>query len=152
MLDFGDPPLEPALLTLLNSLETEANLHPFGWFRMRVHILDLLETRLTLVEPWRKDLDRLQAVPITRPVFVIGMPRSGSTFLHELLAKDPANRAPWVWEIMFPNAKARAGAIDQQRRIRKTEWCLWWFRKLAPEAEAVYPIRASTPQECVASR
>jgi hypothetical protein len=46
--DFGDPPIEPALSILVNSLELEADLHPLGRFLMRVHLRGLLETRLRL--------------------------------------------------------------------------------------------------------
>jgi hypothetical protein len=35
-------------------------------------------------------------------------------------------------------------------RVRKTEAQLRWFRRLAPEADSVYPMRAWTPHECVA--
>ena len=44
--DFGDPPIEPALSILVNSLELEADLHPLGRLFMRVHLRELLETRL----------------------------------------------------------------------------------------------------------
>ena len=147
---FGDPPLEPAFSTLVNSLETEANLHPLGRLLMRMHLRDVLETRLRLNECWRVHQENLQAVRIERPVFIVGMPRSGSTFLHELLAQDPQNRTPRVWEIMFPVAKCADRRSDEKRRIRKAEACLWWFRRLAPHADAVYPMRAQTPHECVA--
>lgn len=203
--DFGEPPLEPALSILVNSLEHEAELHPLGRFLMRMHLRDLLETRLRLVDRWRTSpvqslrteapngreenvgqasrlscprfsasrsstlLTRAGETPaphseaehrdtgfggpatgrIEKPVFIIGMPRSGSTFLHELLAEDPANRAPRAWEVMFPVA-GRAGEADRSRRIRKARTCLWWFRRLAPQADAVYPLRAMTPHECVA--
>ena len=50
--DFGDPPIEPALSILVNSLEIEADLHPLGRFLMRVHLRDLLETRLRLAQMW----------------------------------------------------------------------------------------------------
>lgn len=203
--DFGDPPLEPGFSILANSLEHEAELHPLGRFLMRMHLRDLLETRLKLVDRWRTSpvqslrteapngreenveqasrlscarfsasgsstfpmragetpaprsetehrdttLGVLAAGRIEKPVFIIGMPRSGSTFLHELLAADPANRAPRAWEVMFPVA-GRAGEADRSRRIRKARMCLWWFRRLAPQADAVYPMRALTPHECVA--
>lgn len=97
--DFGDPPIEPALSILVNSLELEADLHPLGRFLMRVHLRELLETRLRLAHTWS---GQLEAAVIERPVFITGMPRSGSTFLHKLLAQDPDNRAPRVWEVMFP--------------------------------------------------
>lgn len=202
--DFGDPPLEPAFSILANSLEHEAELHPLGRFLMRVHLLDLLKTRLRLVDSWKsssvQDMraeapnrhgegggqasrlscarfsasgsstlprraretpaahserrDTGSEVPsaghVEKPIFIIGMPRSGSTFLHELLAEDPANRAPRAWEVMFPVAAPGGGEADRARRIRKARTCLWWFRRLAPQADAVYPMRACTPHECVA--
>ena len=147
--DFGDPPVEPALSVLARSLEDEADLHPLGRFLMRMHLRDLLATRLRLTALWRSRTESLASVPIPRPVFITGMPRSGSTFLHELLAADPGNRAPRIWEVMFPVPPSQAArAVD--RRVRKAAACLWWFRRLAPQADAVFPMRANTPHECVA--
>lgn len=149
--DFGSPPLEPGFSILMDSLEQEAGLHPLGRFLIRIHLRGLLETRLRLAQAWRKKSDALEAEPIERPVFIIGMPRSGSTFLHELLAEDPANRSPRVWEVMFPAAAAaRDGQRDRARCIRQAALCLWWFRRLVPQADSVYPLRAMTPHECVA--
>jgi hypothetical protein len=148
--DFGGPPLEPALSILVNSLEAEADLHPLGRLLVRIHLRDLLETRLRLADAWKPDSEILEATRIERPVFIVGMPRSGSTFLHELFAEDPDNRAPRVWEVMFPVPDREVGTGDTEWRIRKAERCLWWFRRLAPEADAVYPMRSRTPHECVA--
>jgi Sulfotransferase family len=148
--DFGDPPLQPALSILLKSLEQEADLHPLGRMLMRIHLCDLLETRLRLAEAWKGKREALETRAIEKPVFVVGTPRSGSTFLHELLAEDPGHRAPRVWEVMFPVGAPQGVERDRKRRTRKAETCLWWFRRLAPEADAVYPMRARTPHECVA--
>jgi hypothetical protein len=149
-LDFGEPPLEPALSTFVDSLEREADLHPIGRFLMRLHLLGLLETRLRLAKAWQDLPQTLEAPFPQRPLFIVGMPRSGSTFLHELLAEDPANRAPRVWEVMFPVPPRTDAERERRRRICKAEFCLWWFRRLAPEADSVYPLRARTPHECVA--
>jgi hypothetical protein len=145
--DFGDPPVEEPLRILTESLEREANLHPLGRFLMRIHLQSILETRLQLNEEWRKN-SQLPDLPIRRPIFVTGMPRSGSTFLHELLAQDPANRVPRVWEVMFPLPVARPGQRDPRARMADTR--LWWFRRLAKCPDSVYPMRATTPHECVA--
>jgi Sulfotransferase family len=147
--DFGDPPIEPALSTLVNSLELQADLHPLGRFLMRLHLRGLLETRLRLAQAWREHLEGMDASFIQRPVFITGMPRSGSTFLHELMAEDPENRTPRVWEVMFPIPTSKNVRSSVDPRIRKAEACLWWFRRLAPHADGMYPIRASTPHECV---
>jgi len=148
--DFGDPPIEPALSVLTSSLEQEADLHPLGRFLMRMHLQGLLETRLRLIELWRGRAQDLTSSPVQRPIFITGTPRSGSTFLHELLAEDPGSRAPRVWEVMFPISKAGRQPQAPDPRIRKAAACLWWFRKFAPQADAVFPMRAGTPHECVA--
>ena len=148
--DFGDPPLAPALPFLVNSLEHEADLHPLGRFLMRMHLRDLLETRLRLTEAWRGQFEPIEPSPIRSPIFITGMQRSGSTFLHELLTQDPAHRAPRVWEVMFPVSAGKPDRGWSDSRIRKAAMCLWWFRRLAPRADAVYPMRARTPHECVA--
>jgi hypothetical protein len=132
----------------VNSLELEADLHPLGRFLM-VHLRDLLETRLRLTQAWREHMEATDTSLIQRPVFITGMPRSGSTFLHELMAEDPESRAPRVWEVMFPIPTRKDVRSSIDPRIRKAEACLWWFRRLAPLADAVYPIRAPTPHECV---
>jgi Sulfotransferase family len=148
--DFGDPPIDPALTVLVDSLELEADFHPLGRFFMRVHLRELLETRLRLTQVWRGRSELLENSVIQQPIFITGMPRSGSTFLHELLAEDPDNRAPRVWEVMFPIAIESKTRGKADRRIRKAEASLWWFRQLAPGADSVYPMRAQTPHECVA--
>jgi hypothetical protein len=67
-----------------------------------------------------------------------------------LLAEDPDNRAPRVWEVMFPVPRPEAGRRQRDPRVRKAAACLWWFRRMVPQADSVYPVRACTPHECVA--
>ena len=148
--DFGDPPVEGPLSMLVKSFEREANLHPLGRLLLRGHLVELLETRLRLTSAWRGREKELEAAGIQRPVFITGMPRSGSTFLHELLAQDPNHRSPMVWEVMFPIAAASANRRNAERSVRRAAARLWWFRRLVPQADSVHPIRALSPQECIA--
>ncbi len=127
--DFGEPPVEPALTKLVESLEHDAELRPLGRLLMWIHLRGLLETRLQLTDAWKQNRRAWEALRIERPIFIVGMPRSGSTFLHELLAENPQHRAPRVWEVMFPVEAARAEQRDRARRIRQTEFCLWCFRR-----------------------
>lgn len=144
--DFGDPPVEPTLAILTESLEQEAQLHPLGRFLMHGHLSEILELRLRLAALWRVE-DPAGVTPVEKPVFITGMPRSGSTFLHELLSQDPGNRSPKVWEVMFP---VPAPGPRRDLRVRRAGARLWWFRRLAWRADEVYPVRAETPHECVA--
>ncbi len=84
--------------------------------------------------------------PALSTLFIAGMPRSGSTFLHELLAQDPDNRSPWVWEVMFPLPAPEPGAADRDSRARKAAARLWFFRRLVPQADGVYPLTEATAE------
>lgn len=149
--DFGAPSIERALSVLVESLEREAGLHRVGRFLMRMHLLDLLKTRLRLADAWKRQArEHGESSPIARPIFITGAPRSGSTFLHELLAADPALRAPRVWEVMFPVTANEADRGWRDRRVWNAAANLWWFRRLSHGADATYPMRARTPHECVA--
>jgi hypothetical protein len=58
----------------------------------------------------------------------------------------PASYSP----TMFPVAVHNGVRSEVDPRNRKVEACLWWFRWLAPGVDALYPMRAWTPHECVA--
>lgn len=140
--DFGDPDVLARLTVLADSIEREANLHRMGRFLIRNYLLQLLKSRLVMEQMW-KDMGPTRNGAIKAPIFITGIPRSGSTFLHELLAADPANRVLSAWEILEP-----IGRCEPLRRW-KTAMSLWVFRRLTRGADAVHPLRANSPHECV---
>jgi hypothetical protein len=146
--DFGDPPLEPALSVLVESINNEADLHAPGRFLMQSHLQELLETRLRLIEAWKNQPLVAERV-LKAPIVVTGVPRSGSTFLHELLSVDSAHRSVRVWEAMFPHVATNVDREWRDARVWKAAARLWCFRRMAPGVDAAHPIRARTPQECV---
>lgn len=148
--DFGEPAIDPALSVLTTSLEAEANLHPLGRLLVRIHLLGILEARLKFTRRYSAQVQNTEPSFALAPIFITGMPRSGSTFLHELLVQDSSLRAPRVWEVMSPAGAATPDQGWRDLRVWRAAWCLWWFRRLAPKADAVYPMRARTPHECVA--
>lgn len=147
--DFGDPPYREALHILADACNTEAGLSLFGQLSARQHLLDLLETRLRLVSHWKKIPD-IQEQTITQPIFITGLPRSGSTFLHDLFSLDPGNRVPRTWEVMFPLPNPTRQGFDSDPRIARAEKRLRWLRWIRPALVKAHPIGARLPQECVA--
>ena len=73
-------------------------------------------TLLILGDVERKDRTILTR-PLSPPIFIAGLPRSGTTFLHGLLAEDPANRTPRIWEASYPYPKHRAAGFGAGRRM-----------------------------------
>ncbi|HZT19720.1 MAG TPA: sulfotransferase [Dongiaceae bacterium] len=144
--DFGEKPFE-ALAVLLESYDREASLSLFGRFAARWDVLRFLMNLLRLREAERRDPAILEQ-PIVRPIFITGLPRSGTTFLHNLLAQDPDNLVPLCWETIYPcpERPERPGSAD--RRPRKVDRQIAAFARLAPELGRAHPMTAYSAQEC----
>jgi len=136
------------LQRLLNAYESEADLTTLGRITVRELLVSLLENLLYL-ERDRRNSSAIEQQTITAPVFIIGLPRTGTTLLHGLIAQDPAIRAPLTWEVMFPAAAGHTpDAIERTRR--RTNSRLAWANRLAPEFKRIHEIGADLPQECIA--
>jgi hypothetical protein len=135
------------LRVLVGSLETEARLNLIGRIAVREDITRLLANRFRLERDRRRD-PGIVAEEIRRPVFITGMPRSGSTLLHGLLAQDPANRVPRTWEMLLPSPAPERATYDHDPRIAKVERELRWFRRLAPDFQVIHDVGARMPEEC----
>ena len=113
--DFGDPYHREGLLRLLESAEEDAGLHLVGRLAFREVIVNSLANRLLLVEA-RKRAPEVFERPLVPPIVVLGIPRSGTTFLHRLLALDPANRGVPLWDLVRPLPPTDGGP-DRRRHI-----------------------------------
>jgi len=146
--DFGDLPLAEPLERLTRSTEDESQLTLTGRIAIRRYLLDLLVNRLELQRDRTRDA-RIAAQTITRPVFILGMPRTGTTLLHNLIAQDDAVRVPLTWEVMYPSPPPRTGDVPDARIARCTR-ALRWLDRLAPDFKRIHPVGALLPQECIA--
>ena len=93
--DFGSTDFIEPLRVLLDAYQREADLTLIGRIAMREDVLQSLVTRLQ-IHADRRRYPELAAAEVRAPVFIMGLPRSGTTFLHNLLSQDPAFRAPAV--------------------------------------------------------
>jgi hypothetical protein len=145
--DFGSSYYREGLLRLLESLEEDAALHFTGRVANREVIVGSLINRLLLTEACK----RTPAVfrrPLKPPIIVLGLPRSGTTFLHRLLAMDPVHRAvPW-WELARPVPDAH---IDEQsdRRRQILQRKLHRSQKAMPDYDRKHYTRVDTPEDCI---
>lgn len=147
--NFGDTAFHEPLRRLLDSCKNEARLNSIGKLVCSEDIVQLLCNRLEI----QRDLENCPAIsrqPISAPVFITGLPRSGTTLLHNLFAQDDREfRAPATWEVMFPSPPPFAGH-ENYLRIKRAETNLVWFNLLVPEFRKIHAMSARSPQECVA--
>lgn len=143
---FSDTSFVEPLERLLQAYEDEADLSRFGRSATRFDTLRCLDNLLTLDAAEEKN-PAITARPITAPLFITGLPRSASTFVHMLLGHDPSNAVPRCWELIYPYAS--------QMRFLGRDWRRDWvelqlgiFRLMSPGVAELHPLAADTPQEC----
>ena len=147
--DYGETSFIDALNILIDSLNNEAQLSQIGRIGARASILDELEKRLRLVD-YRKKRPQVAEQKIAGPLFIAGLPRTGTTILYELLAQDNTHRSPATWEVSDPFPPAQEHSYYNDARIATVERKLAKTDMLAPEFKAIHAVGASLPQECVA--
>ncbi len=145
--DFGDLSFVEPLQHLLGPCVDEASLSLVGRIATRWDVVRFLTNLLRFRDAELRQPGIL-AQRIERPIFITGLPRSGTTFLHRLLMEDAENRAPLVWQTISPYPAAKRAPNGRDSRPTQVARQLRAFEKLAPEFRDLHPLDASSPQEC----
>jgi hypothetical protein len=134
----GDGSFMPGLNALIDSIRADVwdGYTPHVRACMGRSLAHLLAGRLAVIE-CRRLYPPISEVRIDRPVFFIGMGRTGSTLIQTLMAQDPANIAPQMWETICPAPPPRFG-LDPQRRDRVAQIMTWYLQAM-PDLLAQHP-------------
>jgi hypothetical protein len=144
--DFADRSFSRALEHLLEACNEEADLSVFGVRALRIDVLRCLRNVLRFDEI-ESTYPSVLSRSIQAPVFITGMPRSGTTFLHRLILQDPGTIAPRLFQLVYP-CTSQAGRMATALRKRWVSLQLALFRMIAPELNALHPIAVDAPEEC----
>jgi len=142
---FSDTSFVGPLKRLLQSYRDEADLSTMGRYATRFDIMRCLANLLRLDAAEEKN-PAIRSRLITQPIFITGLPRSATTFLHTLLSLDPQNAVPRCWRMIHPYPST--GFLPAVLRKMHVEMQLRVFQCLAPGLAALHPLSADTPQEC----
>jgi hypothetical protein len=146
--DFGDPGFREGLGVLLETYEGEANLSPAGRKRTRRRLVQLLATRLRVEEAWKRHPE-VRSLEVRRPVYLTGLPRTGTSALFNLLGADPRHRPLLLWEGLFPDPLEGVppGATDPRlealRKLNERD------RQKNPDFDKIHYVTPDMPEECV---
>ena len=140
----GEDDYTEPLNILINSANKNNKFNLFGSIAFKNQLKDRLKVRK---EIYKLTKDRSLPEPAD-PIFLTGLPRSGTTFLFNLLSLDPSHRSPLYWEIMNPLPLAKT---SQQKKWRqnKINFQLKFARTIIPKLRAMHHIRGETPEECM---
>ena len=149
--DFGDDYFREGLERLIAAANTEFTLTETGTTAFRARAVSYLVNRLE-IEHWYRKHPEIDEEEIVAPVFGLGLPRTGSTYLQSLMALDPAVRPLRTWESEKPCPPPTKETENSDPRIAAMEAAQGGFaeiKQLAPEILAMIPMETvKDPAEC----
>lgn len=134
-----------ALAALGRSLHEDAALSLAGRAAARSDCLRMARQHLAIEQALR-DEPSIRDVALPAPIFLVGWMRTGTTFVHRLLACDPDTRTMPYWESMYP-VPPRGRRDDRPERLTRV---LGQLERISPSYQAIHPMSAHDPEECVA--
>ena len=145
--NFGDEHWREPFQILIRSLEDDAELNMMGRLMARNDILIWLKNRLQITELIKKHPEILQE-KIEAPMFIVGLPRSGTSILFELLWQDPDVGVPLLWEAMIPCPPPEAASYNSDPRINYVHGIVTQWERVVPEYATMHKMGGRLPAEC----
>lgn len=146
---FGDAAFREGLDVYVSSLDDEAQLNEIGRAALDAQIVANLTNRLRVTD-WIAQHPDVTTERIERPLFVLGLPRTGTTLLSYLLDQDPATRSLMRWEAQDSIPPPERATLTTDARIAATRESQTMLDTLNPGFKAVHYEAPDGPTECVA--
>tara|TARA_B110000444_G_C18825220_1_gene589933 strand:- start:698 stop:1858 length:1161 start_codon:yes stop_codon:yes gene_type:complete len=145
--DFGDTTYLEGLRVLLNAYENEAQFNDMGRFAAQNMIVSCLKGRLFTEDGIKKNSQCLQQ-KMSEPIFIIGLPRTGTSILHRLLAQDNNNQGLEYWLGSYPMPRPPREQWQENLRFQEIKNSLQLMQQINPEIESIHKMRADGVDEC----
>jgi hypothetical protein len=145
--DFGADDYRDGLAVLLESFARDEELTELGSKASRVSLRGALTARLLSEAAWRQYPEHAD-VSIDRPIFVTGLPRTGTTALHRLLTADPAHQGLELWLTQVPQPRPPRESWEANPVFAGIQAAYAQHHVEHPEFMAVHYIAADQVEEC----
>jgi hypothetical protein len=145
--DLGDDSILAGLNCLVDALNSEARLTARGEKSVETALTNTLMNRLR-VEDYLAHHPKLLTRPVERPMFVFGLPRTGTTLTINLLSKDPARRCLLRWEAFDSVPPPKPDELHAGPRFEKAQALIDMSLKYAPHISAIHHEDGDSPTEC----
>jgi hypothetical protein len=147
--DFGsdDDDYREALGVLLDSYQRDADLTELGSKMQRFFVRNALVARL-VSEAAFKQYPQHVDVPIERPIFVTGLPRTGTTAIHRLLTADPRHQGLELWLAEFPQPRPPRETWSQNPVFQQLDAQFSKAHAENPDYTGLHYMTADEVEEC----
>lgn len=146
--DFGDPCYRAGLRVLLEALDAECPMSAEGRAFAFFELALTLNARLATQAGWKAHPELLE-VPIVAPLVITGLPRSGTTVLHRLLAVDPQFQGLESWLAHAPMPRPPREHWAQLQAFQRTDRRLQQWFEVVPRFRAVHDMAVDDMEECI---
>lgn len=136
------------LYKLVDSINEEANVNSFGELALKTLLGRTLYQRLKIEQAFQQD-PSINEIPIKSPIFIIGMPRTGTTILHALMHEDPIHRSPLAWECLLPYPVPNKENFKDNPQLRTVGKEFQQLFQLIPDFKKKHHMEVNSPQECL---
>jgi hypothetical protein len=146
--DFGPDSWREPFGVLVDAIRREADLSGFGYFATRNLLVGLLTNRLRL-EALLKQHPEILAERVERPLIIAGLPRTGTTHLHNLVSADPRWRSLPYWESLepIPDPTEPLGADGRDPRVARCEQALRFQNYAMPLFQRMHEMTVDATHE-----
>ncbi|MFT4053064.1 MAG: sulfotransferase [Novosphingobium sp.] len=145
--EIGDPTVLEGLQRLIDAYATEARFTTSGSQIAQRDLVKYMAGRMR-IEDWLARHPDLLEGPVEKPMFVFGLPRTGTTLVINLLAADPARRAFLRWESHDPVPPPRTEELAAGPRWQKMQEQTLASLQYMPQIAAIHYEDAHSPTEC----
>ncbi|MGB5313478.1 MAG: sulfotransferase [Polyangiales bacterium] len=144
--DWGEGGFKQRLQATADGLN-EANLNTTGLFGARYVLNWHLGNKLRIID-FAKRHPELDEIDIERPVVITGFFRTGTTFLHNVLAADPNNRVARAWELSYPLGRLGDPLGDVAWRRAQAKFTFGFNQAAIPDQGVAHHVTPDSYEEC----
>lgn len=146
--DFGDTDYHEPLNLLIKDILNQKHFHAFGYVIAKGMLVEALKNRLYLEEAFKRN-PHIEQEKINDAIWILGLPRTGSTLLHHLLSLDDNNRTLKRWEASCSSPILQDKEEDIKKRKEKAQATDKVLHALVPDLLKKHSMRWDLPDECV---
>jgi len=144
--DWGEGGFRQRLQATVDGLNA-ADLNTTGLFGARYVLNWHLGNKLRIVD-FAKRHPELDEMEIERPIVITGFFRTGTTFLHNVLAADPDNRVARAWELSYPLGRLGDPLGDVTWRRAQAKFTFGFNQAAIPDQGVAHHVTADSYEEC----